>query len=59
MNIKVEDGYFGYYTNNYPLNSGCNIARKSDIRWLQNQIDELEEQLEELETKPKKVNKKK
>ena len=51
LNIRVEDCY-GYRARNSPPNADCNVARLSDIRYLQQQIDELQK-------KPKKVNKRK
>lgn len=45
LNLKTEldIGYYGddYETRNYPNDSSCNIARKSDINNLQDQINEL------------------
>ena len=42
LNLSVTDYWgYGYDTNNCPTGASCNIARLSDIRDIQDQIDKL------------------
>ena len=53
LNLKVKEVCYGdyydeyniytYTTHNYPAESSCNVARRGDIRFLQEQIDELKQ----------------
>lgn len=50
LNLRVDD-YFGYEVKNNPSYSGCNIARREDIRRLQEQIDELKPKQKKIKSK--------
>ncbi len=54
LNLKTADSYCGYYTRDYPNGASCNVARKSDIKDLQEQIDKLKKSKKNASKKIKK-----